>query len=193
MKTEQVSTTSWTLASRSPERKAILTEDLGIQVSICPVDFDETPILNETPQSLVERLAVGKARAFGGGGGGGVMAADTVVVFRDEILGNPKDRAEAKSMLSAMSGADIEVWTGTALGFPDGTLRTNVAMATLKMKVWNDLDLNQYLVSGLWEQCAGAFSVFHQPSPVKIDQGQLDVVRGINGAFIIMCLRDEDW
>jgi septum formation protein len=190
MKTEQVSTTSWTLASRSPERKAILTEDLGIQVSICPVDIDETPILNETPQSLVERLAVGKARAFGGSGG--VMAADTVVVFRDEILGKPKDQAEAKSMLSGMSGADIEVWTGTALGFPDGTLKKNVAMATLKMKVWNDFDLNEYLVSGLWEQRAGAFSVFHQPSPVKIAQGQLDVVRGINGAFLIMCLRVED-
>ena len=183
-------TTLWTLASRSPERKAILRDDLGLMFSVSPVSFDETPLPNEAPSKLVERLAVGKASAFKGEGG--VIAADTVVVYQNKILGKPKDRAEAKLMLTKMSGAQIEVWTGTALRFPNGFLKRNVAKALLTMNVWGDANLIHYLDSGLWEQRAGAFSVFHQPSPVVIQEGQLDVVRGINGAFILMCLRGYD-
>ena len=50
------------LASTSPFRKSIL-EKLGIQFDTVSPEVDEVALNNETPQELVERLSIAKAKA----------------------------------------------------------------------------------------------------------------------------------
>jgi septum formation protein len=170
------------LASRSPERRAIL-KDLGYECEVRPVDFDETPLLKEKPEDLVKRLALGKAQASSAAGC--VVAADTVVVYGGEILGKPKNRDHAREMLLKMNGEKIEVFTGTAVRKADAEVVVGIASATLKMNFWEPPKWEVYLDTGLWKNRAGAFSVFHDPAPVKIMKGNMDVVRGIDAHFVV--------
>lgn len=44
-----------------------------------------------------------------------IIAADTVVVLKDEIIGKPRDRADAISILSRLAGTRHDVITGVAM------------------------------------------------------------------------------
>ena len=103
------------LASASPRRQELLAQ-LAIPFSIVPANIDERPLLHETPQAYVVRLAQDKARhvaqqfpeAL-------VLGADTVVVLDQEILGKPRDLDHARQMLGRLSGRPHTVMTGLAL------------------------------------------------------------------------------
>ncbi len=103
------------LASASPRRAEIL-QNVGWSFEKHPVDLDESILENETSSLYVGRLALEKAKAaslklsFGL-----VLGADTTVVIDDKILGKPKDEADAKEMLTMLSGRWHEVLTGVAL------------------------------------------------------------------------------
>ena len=173
------------LASRSPERRAILNE-LGFDIVVAPVDFDETMISGENAEHLVARLAFGKALVCEEKGW--IVAADTVVVHGDKILGKPVHLDEARKSLFHMSGERIKVVTGTALRSPRGKIKIRIDSAILRMCIWTEESLDAYLQTGLWENRAGSFSVGHSPCPVELILGELDVVRGINGQYILKCL-----
>ena len=111
------------LASRSPRRRELLS-----QIRERPrgnaaehLEVDEAPLAGETAAAYVERMARAKAEA-------GwhrmlqrnlppapVLAADTTVALKDQILGKPRDRAEAAQMLAALSGQRHEVLTAVAI------------------------------------------------------------------------------
>lgn len=106
------------LASRSPRRRELL-EQIGVHPTVVQVNVDETPRLGESPESYVLRLAQEKAQA-----GKDVikqrpllplLAADTAVVVERQILGKPRDRADALEMLQLLSGRSHQVLTGIAL------------------------------------------------------------------------------
>ena len=174
------------LASRSPERLAILKE-LGLNVVAIPVDFDERILPSENAEHLVVRLAFGKAQASEGNSW--VIAADTVVVHGEDILVKPDNIEEARKMLLAMSGQIIKVFTGSALRSPRGKMSVHLDNALLKMCPWTDASLNEYLNTGLWQNRAGGFSLGHSPCPVELLEGRRDVVRGINSEFVSACLK----
>jgi MAF protein len=177
------------LASRSPERQAILRE-FGISAKCEPVDFDETPLAGETASELVGRLARGKAQAVQAPIGW-VIAADTVVVFAEQILGKPHNLREAKANLWKMSGQSLQVFSGTAVRSPQGEIQVQVDVATLSMCVWTEQTLGDYMQTDLWQNRAGGFSMGHQPCPVELRSGRRDVVRGIHGEFVVKCLRNR--
>ena len=85
------------LASGSPRRRELLSS-LGLEMTVRPVDLDETPRPGEPPEEYVLRLAREKA-AWHTHSGEVVLAADTTVVLDGEILGKPADPAEAREML----------------------------------------------------------------------------------------------
>lgn len=100
------------LASASPRRQQLL-QQIGVSCEVAPQDIDETPLPDEDPQQYVLRLAREKAHAAhtSAPGGSVILGSDTVVVCRGEILGQPRDEADALSMLQRLSATSHEVLT----------------------------------------------------------------------------------
>lgn len=105
------------LASNSPRRKELL-QQIGVDFIQLNNNFDETLLPDEDAQAYVERLALGKANSakdslemleFP------ILAADTIVVLEDEILGKPTDLADAAKMLAKLSGQKHQVMTSVVM------------------------------------------------------------------------------
>jgi septum formation protein len=130
-----VGQTRLVLASASPRRRELLGQ-LGLSFEVSAADIDETPQQGERAQAYVLRLAREKARAVATRHPGAwVLAADTTVALGDELLGKPRDAAEAREMLGRLSGRTHEVHTGVALAGPSGehstVVRTQVTFRSL--------------------------------------------------------------
>jgi septum formation protein len=109
--------TTLVLASASPRRWELL-DRFGLPVEVRPADVDERRDPDEDPEDMVRRLAVDKAQAVLAAGVEPdlvVLAADTVVVLGDEVLGKPADGVEAAEMLRRLSGRTHQVLTGVAV------------------------------------------------------------------------------
>jgi septum formation protein len=104
------------LASTSPRRAQILKE-AGLTFSVLSSAVDETPLPDETPQQLVQRLADAKAELVAARtvGPAIVIAADTVVTLDGNILGKPKSTEDARRMLEQLSGRTHAVLTGVSV------------------------------------------------------------------------------
>ena len=102
------------LASASPRRKALL-HALGLEVTVQESGAAER--LADTPESTVLNNARSKCDAVVGAlqNDALVIAADTVVVLENEILGKPADYPEAKKTLARLSGRTHAVYTGVAV------------------------------------------------------------------------------
>jgi len=109
------------LASASP-RRAELLRNLGVAFEVIPAGIDETVEADLSPQEMVKAVAGRKARDVGRRVDKGiVLAADTIVVQADRVMGKPSDRDEAVCMLNSLSGKTHRVYTGvTVLSCPDG-------------------------------------------------------------------------
>jgi septum formation protein len=99
------------LASQSPRRRELLAS-VGVSVEVRPSATDESVLPGESPDAYVRRLAREKAEAVPAEAGELVLAADTAVVLGREILGKPRDDADAHRMLRALSGSTHVVLTG---------------------------------------------------------------------------------
>jgi septum formation protein len=87
--------------------------DLGIDFTIATIEIDESCQEKETAETFVLRLSREKAAAVAiKFPEAYVLAADTAVVIDGEILGKPKDAADAVRMLKRLAGRWHEVWTG---------------------------------------------------------------------------------
>jgi predicted house-cleaning NTP pyrophosphatase (Maf/HAM1 superfamily) len=105
------------LASGSPRRRKLLAR-LGLSFRIVVPDVDEDVASNAdvTPEEMAEALARAKALSVAQREGGGlVLAADTLVVDGDMVLGKPRDAAEASAMLRRLRDREHRVITGLAL------------------------------------------------------------------------------
>jgi septum formation protein len=103
------------LASSSPRRRDLLSQ-LGLHFTVSAADLDETPLPAEAADVYVLRLAREKARTVAARfPGAWVLAADTTVALGTELLGKPVDDAEARDMLTRLSGKTHSVYTGVAL------------------------------------------------------------------------------
>jgi septum formation protein len=103
------------LASQSPRRKELL-EILGIPFSIVVPAVDETARAGESPEEYVVRVAREKALEVSSRVARSVvLSADTVVTIDGEILGKPRDRADAVKMLQKLSGREHRVYTAVCV------------------------------------------------------------------------------
>ncbi len=99
------------LASQSPRRRELI-EQLGLAPEVRPARTDEAVLPGEEPRAYAARVAREKARAVPGDV---VLAADTVVILRDEILGKPSGAEDARRMLRLLSGTRHEVLTAVCV------------------------------------------------------------------------------
>ncbi len=105
------------LASASPRRSQLLSA-LGLDFTVCPSPADEpAPTLEDgrNPGAFVERLARLKAGAIKVKSDDLIIAADTVVVIDNEILGKPADSSHAAAMLRRLRGKTHRVYSGVCL------------------------------------------------------------------------------
>lgn len=104
------------LASSSPRRKELL-KTLGIKFEVIPSHVDEVRFHAESPEDFALRASTEKALAVARDltVDSVVIGADTIVVVDGEILGKPRDKEEAKSMLSKISGREHKVITGFSI------------------------------------------------------------------------------
>lgn len=148
------------LASNSPRRKELLAQ-IGLTFTVVPADIDETALPGESPKDYAVRVALDKARMVAKREGEGiVIAADTIVVVGDAILGKPRDAADARRMLTELSGRVHEVVTGIAL--MDAAIGRS-AVRTSVTRVWfrdlSDRDIETYVVTGEPLDKAGAYGI----------------------------------
>ena len=93
------------LASTSPRRRALMAQT-DISFSVLDIAIDESQRPNELANAYVERLAKEKAEAgfnsVQDDETAVVLAADTIVVLEDKVLGKPEDKEQAQAMLRAL-------------------------------------------------------------------------------------------
>jgi len=104
------------LASASPRRKELL-DQIGVSYLVHPVDIDETPKDREVALDYVCRVAAEKSAACVSELTCSlpVLAADTSVVIDGHILGKPKNREHAMTMLNQLSGKKHSVYSAISL------------------------------------------------------------------------------
>ncbi len=114
------------LASASPRRRELL-QHAGMPFIVQASKVAELPREGETPQSCAERLAREKARdVFRQRPEDFVLGADTIVIVDGQILGKPRDPADAARMLRLLSGRTHQVTTGVCLIAPDRKARRSL-------------------------------------------------------------------
>jgi len=144
------------LASASPRRRQLLGL-LGIEAEIAPSNIDETWRNGEAPAAHAERLAREKAAAVERAGAA-VVGADTIVVIDGEILGKPRDAAEARAMLRRLAGRGHDVFTAVAVAW-----RGAVVSGTQRTAVWfrpmDEATIAAYVATGEPLDKAGAYGI----------------------------------
>jgi septum formation protein len=152
------------LASASPRRKELLTQ-AGYEFKVIPANIPEERRPNEDPTAFVTRLAQEKAQAVFDLVSNGstedqllVLGADTIVVIPEEILGKPRNPADAARMLHLLSGRTHKVITGVCL---ISRQRTQVAMETtaVTMREITEAEVAAYVASGEPMDKAGAYAI----------------------------------
>ena len=146
------------LASKSPRRREILSE-LGLKFEIITAETDESCDLTD-PRKYVEELALRKGLAVAKlcDDGALIIASDTVVAYGTEILGKPRDRADAKRMLDILSDSRHKVISGIALITKDKAVAASEVTEVIFDKM-TESDKNFYLDSNEPYDKAGAYAI----------------------------------
>jgi len=144
-----------TLASTSPRRREIL-QSLGLRFDVEAVAVDEQRRGAESPDRMVRRLAEAKVTAAQSAGV--VLAADTIVVLGDRVLGKPANADDAVAMLLALSAETHVVITGVAMRSAAG-LRAAQSATKVRFREISRDEALRYWQSG--EPCdkAGAYGI----------------------------------
>ncbi len=180
------------LASASPRRSALLA-DLDLAFTVRPPQIDESPRPDERPPDIVARLAREKAMVALEPGEI-VLAADTIVVIDDEVLGKPVDARDACAMLARLAGRDHEVFTGVALA--DGTgneprLVSRVERTQVRIRAMSPEEIAAYVAGGEPMDKAGAYAIQGWGAVyVEAIRGNYTNVVGLPIPAVEACLRE---
>ena len=148
------------LASASPRRL-----DLLAQIGVTPdfveaAEIDETPLPNETPRLLANRLACAKAGkvavvhpdVY-------VLAADTVVAVGRRILPKAANAQEVRACLTLLSGRAHKVLTAVAVQAPGGRIATRLVETRLHLKRLTSVEIEAYAQGGEGVGKAGGYGI----------------------------------
>ncbi|HKY84117.1 MAG TPA: nucleoside triphosphate pyrophosphatase [Anaerolineales bacterium] len=179
------------LASGSPRRQELL-KLAGWEMAVLPAEVEEKAREHETGRELTRRLARSKAQATPSVHGAIVLAADTIVVDGEELLGKPVDSAEARHMLERLRGRKHVVVTSLALQTPDGTLVQDTCESTVSMRDYSQEEIDRYLASGRPLDKAGAYGIqdgLFEPVEVSTFQDCFANVMGLPLCHVVRSLR----
>jgi MAF protein len=152
------------LASNSPRRRQLL-HLIGWDFQVIPAEVDESIQAGENARDYVSRLAREKALAVAqlAPPGSIVVAADTTVVFAEQILGKPETPAEATAMLRALCGQCHQVYTGvTILSGVDHSTFSAINATDVSMRNYSEAEIQAYVETGDSLDKAGAYAIQHR-------------------------------
>ena len=190
------------LASASPRRQELL-RNAGIPFVVQPTDIPEVPRPAEAPRAFAERMAREKAlTVFRQRPDDFVLGADTIVIVDAEILGKPRDAADAARMLRLLSGRRHQVTTGVCLvgpqprteirqletGFED--VRSETTIVTVA--ALSDDDIRSYISTGEPMDKAGAYAIQGRASRwISHIEGDYFNVVGLPVSLVYKMLRER--
>jgi len=144
------------LASASPQRRAIL-EQLGVPFEVLPADVAES--MSGEPREVAAGNARLKALAIGADPSALVIGADTIVAVDGDILGKPRDAAQAREHLGRLAGRRHEVVGGIALATGGEVVAADVVVTTVEFRALSGPALDWYVRTGEWEGRAGGYAI----------------------------------
>lgn len=144
------------LGSTSSYRARLLAR-LRIPFDTVAPPVDESPLANETPPALAERLAIAKAQSVNRRNQW-VIGSDQVAVAGEQALGKPGSAARARTQLRAMSGKRVTFYTGLALWHAASeTLLSHTEPYAVQLRPLTDRDIDRYVALDDPVDCAGSF------------------------------------
>ena len=194
------------LASASPRRQELL-RNAGIPFVVQSSKVAELPKKGENPRACAERLARGKALAvFRQRPNDFILGADTIVIVDGQILGKPRDSADATRMLHLLSGRTHEVTTGVCLLAPQANARLGTANRELRtgfedtrsettlvaIRALSDDEIRSYVATGEPMDKAGAYAIQGTASRwISRIEGDYFNVVGLPVALVYRMLREH--
>ena len=153
-----VKMTQLVLASTSPFRREIL-QKLHIDFESCSPEVDEQRFADESPETLVARLAQAKAEAVANQYPNAlIIGSDQVAVNGEEILGKPGTHEKAIEQLMATSGKKVTFFTGLALhNSASGETQVKVVPFDVHFRKLAKQQIENYLNVEKPYNCAGSF------------------------------------
>ncbi len=148
------------LASASPRRKELL-EKIGLKFTVDPSDCAEDNNAGLEPHELVRQISVSKANAVAARHQDVIIiAADTIGMIGDKIMGKPHTEKEAAKMLREISGKTHLVVTGfTVLDTITKQQITRTVDTTVYIKQLTGEEIAAYVKTGEPLDKAGAYAI----------------------------------
>jgi septum formation protein len=152
------------LASSSPRRAKVL-RNAGFVFEVRPAEVLETRLPQEAAEDYVRRVAQTKAhvvaeQARAAGERAIVVAADTIVLAEDQILGKPKDAEDARRMLRLLSGKTHEVLTALCvINISTGKELLYVEKTRVEFLKMSEEEIESYIQTGEPFDKAGAYGI----------------------------------
>ena len=177
------------LASQSPRRRELLSM-LGLEFQIVTADIDETMDAALSVEEAVAEVCEKKAAAVGQQHPGDlIIAADTIVVLENTVLGKPRSEEEAKAMLRSLSGRAHTVMTAFCI-WQGGKADTHVEKTLVRFRALCDEEIAAYVATGSPMDKAGAYGIQDQASIfVEALEGDYYNVMGLPLCSLTKCLR----
>ncbi|HEY4693981.1 MAG TPA: Maf family protein [Bellilinea sp.] len=180
------------LGSNSPRRQQMISWT-GWTFTVQPADLDESRLPGESPAEYVTRLAVAKARVVAEQNETTqlILAADTIVVDGDFLLGKPSSAAEAVTMLRQLRWRTHQVYTAIALLDPvTQMLETDLCVSQVPMREYSDAEITAYVATGDPLDKAGAYAIQHAEfHPVENFSGCYASVMGLPLCHLVRTAR----
>ena len=121
------------------------------------MSVDETQLPGEPPTAYVERLARTKAAAVASMDRI-TLAADTIVVVDDVILGKPRDQQDGIAMLLRLQGRSHWVLTGICVS--DGSVTRAICVrCRVAFRKFDRAEAIAYVATGEGEDKAGGYGI----------------------------------
>ena len=145
------------LASASPRRRELMGL-YGVPFTIRAADIDETMDPGKPPFDEVARVSRCKALAVSREPEDVVVAADTIVVCGNQVLGKPRDEEDAARMLRLLSGSTHQVMTGCTVVRGEA-IQTFTEVTDLHFRPLSEGEIARYVDSGEPMDKAGAYGI----------------------------------
>jgi len=166
-----------------------------------------TPVASEEPDAVGLKaggaparyaVACAKAKALSvaeRAGTGFVIGVDTVVVCGKQILGKPRSRAEARKMLSMLSGRTHSVVSGVVVvSIPERRVLTASATTAVSFRKLSATEIEEYVAGPEPYDKAGAYGIQEQAGIfVSRVSGCLLNVIGLPVPLLLELLRKSGW
>ena len=154
-----VDSTKVILASASP-RRAQLLADAGVEFDAIESQMPEQHVAGEPPHDYALRMARDKARAVSSRYLDAIfVGADTIVVCENRILEKPVDAAEARQMLTTLSGRTHTVITAFAIARAGKILENAPVESRVTFRKLSDSEIEDYVATDEPFDKAGAYGI----------------------------------